>query len=439
MGFLRTREERGERVLTPSVDPSQLQIICQHLERIILPRKEATAAPAAIAEISEADLGGDDGLNEILGDFYRREIEEFSPEDRNLVRSLCENGLISKSNRRLSLEEGEIQSNFGVSSQLLDELVSRRLVRAEPRVGSVYYELAHDTLVAPILAYRNERVTAEETAAEDSARASLLTKWAFRFGLANIVLFGLIGGIATAMSLLAIRTPPLPRKGLWKPRLALLISYLWLALYSAALFDGAYDSEGRFFKAGWYVAVVLQTSLGAMIGIAWPVQRAPTRRSVWVVTSGILALAFAVVGLIGVLKSNEAPIGTLGVGTTASIFDVSIGQCFDDPGAGEIVDVELLACSTPHDVEVYAFATLTGLSGTFPGRDALFEELADVCVQSFQPYVGRDYRSSIYDYLMIIPTEGSWDMGDRVGTCLIALEEDGIRVKVTGSARDSGQ
>ena len=32
--FLRTKEERGKEVLTSSIDPSQLQIICQHIERV---------------------------------------------------------------------------------------------------------------------------------------------------------------------------------------------------------------------------------------------------------------------------------------------------------------------------------------------------------------------------------------------------------------------
>ena len=153
--FLRTKEERGKEVLTPSIDPSQLQIICQHIERVILPAKAAT--DDAVVEITAQDLGGKQGLDRIVGDFYRREIEDFPRRQRSSLRKLCEAGLISQSGRRLSLEEGEIFEAYHVDRATLADLVDRRLLRSEPRVGSVYYELAHDTLTAPILAYRDEK------------------------------------------------------------------------------------------------------------------------------------------------------------------------------------------------------------------------------------------------------------------------------------------
>jgi hypothetical protein len=155
LDFLGTREERGRPVPTKSIDPCQLQIICQHIERAILPGKPAAPDPEAVAEIAEEDLGGRAGLERILRDFYRRELMSFPSRQRKLVRHLCESGLINQNGRRLSLEEGEIADKFDLPTAMLDELVSRRLLRAEPRVGSVYYELAHDSLAAPILAYRD--------------------------------------------------------------------------------------------------------------------------------------------------------------------------------------------------------------------------------------------------------------------------------------------
>jgi len=153
--FLRTRDERGTTVLTDSIDPSQLQIICQHVERSILPGKAPNAD--GVIEITENDLGGQDGLRRIVGDFYRHVLETFDARDRRSLRRLCETGFISQSGRRLSLEEGEITSHFDVSRDTLRELVDLRLLRSEPRLGSVYYELAHDTLTGPILAYRDAR------------------------------------------------------------------------------------------------------------------------------------------------------------------------------------------------------------------------------------------------------------------------------------------
>jgi Novel STAND NTPase 1 len=151
--FLRTKDERGKAVVTDAIDPSQLQIICQHVERSILPGK--SAGPDGVVEITEGDLGGQEGLRRIVGDFYRRVLEEFQPKERKAIRHLCETGLISQTGRRLSQEEGEIYNHFDVSSDTLRQLVDLRLLRSEPRVGSVYYELAHDTLTGPILSYRD--------------------------------------------------------------------------------------------------------------------------------------------------------------------------------------------------------------------------------------------------------------------------------------------
>ena len=156
LDFLRTKTERDTVVRSDTVDPSQLQIVCQYVERAILPSK-GVPLPGQILEIDEGDLGGRRGLDRILGDFYRRTIQSFDGSQQKAVRQLCERGLINPAGRRLSLEEGEIRDAFDVSPVMLHRLVDERLLRADPRVGSVYYELAHDTLVGPILAFGDEQ------------------------------------------------------------------------------------------------------------------------------------------------------------------------------------------------------------------------------------------------------------------------------------------
>jgi Novel STAND NTPase 1 len=163
LNFLRTREVRGRPALTRSIDPSQLQIICQHIERSIVRNKNGESDSDSDIQISEHDIGDREGLERILRDFYRNELGEFSAKDRPLVRQLCEVGLINQQGRRLSLEEDQICAEFGLTKTTLEKLVDRRLLRAEPRVGSVYYELAHDTLTAPIIAYRDETRSARRT------------------------------------------------------------------------------------------------------------------------------------------------------------------------------------------------------------------------------------------------------------------------------------
>ena len=103
-------------------------------------------------------LGKDAGLKATLASFCERQIAALpAARSRPAVRRLCEYGLISVTGRRLSLEEGEIQLRYTVARETLAKLVELRLLRADTRVGSIYYELSHDTLVQPILEWRRRR------------------------------------------------------------------------------------------------------------------------------------------------------------------------------------------------------------------------------------------------------------------------------------------
>jgi len=158
--FLRSRQERGRTVTSRFAEPPQLQIICEHIERTILPGKRSPDEPDSVVEITDADLGGQDGLQRILRDFYRTKLQMFTRQDRHRVRELCETGLITPSRRRLSLEQESIEQQFHVSKATLDKLVEHRVLRVETRLDSSYYELAHDTMVPPILAYRESAAAA---------------------------------------------------------------------------------------------------------------------------------------------------------------------------------------------------------------------------------------------------------------------------------------
>jgi hypothetical protein len=139
-----------------SIDPSQLQIVCQYVERTIVPRK--AGAGAGPVRIDAADLEGRAGLDQVLSRFYRRTIESLPGDQAHRAEALCEQGLINREGRRLSLEQGQIVDEYGVTLVTLQALVDGRLLRADPRVGSVYYELAHDTLVPAIRADREARL-----------------------------------------------------------------------------------------------------------------------------------------------------------------------------------------------------------------------------------------------------------------------------------------
>jgi tetratricopeptide (TPR) repeat protein len=161
LDFLCKRMERGIIKMTDEVESFQLQLLCRHIEDMA--RERVKKKPGEII-VKKKELGGEAGMQRVLQRFYDDLVEKVgTAAEKERVRKLCEEGLISITDRRLSLEEEEITRRFKISKVLLQELVNRRLLRAEPRVGSVYYELSHDTLVTPIRESQKRRIPQKES------------------------------------------------------------------------------------------------------------------------------------------------------------------------------------------------------------------------------------------------------------------------------------
>jgi tetratricopeptide (TPR) repeat protein len=151
LNFLSKRQEREETIISNEVEPFQLQLLCSHLEEKLNKDSEETI-------VTEKVLGGEAAMQQVLEGFYDRQLKNIdSLWKRKRISRLCEKGLVSLKDRRLSLELGEIEQKYKVSEEELNQFVNSRLLRAEPRVGSVYYELSHDTLVKPIRQAQQKR------------------------------------------------------------------------------------------------------------------------------------------------------------------------------------------------------------------------------------------------------------------------------------------
>lgn len=140
------------------VESFQLQVICQYAENCIIRDKKKT--------ITREDLGE---ISDIFENYYENLINQLPTEDaRTQARQFIEEGLILEGEEiRLSLHEGQVQRDFGLSEDLLQQLVNTRLVRREPSSrGGVIYELSHDTLIKPILKSRSKRLLADMEAEE---------------------------------------------------------------------------------------------------------------------------------------------------------------------------------------------------------------------------------------------------------------------------------
>jgi hypothetical protein len=152
------------------VESFQLQAVCQAMEeRIIHPvegsvRAAHPGAPQRPGEllITPAFYGHRSGLGQILEEFYQKRLAELPEGWRKPAALLIELALINENNRRRSVDQSELLAQPDVTPQLLRALEDKRLVRKEPRLDTFYYEISHDTLLAPILKFRKERLDTEE-------------------------------------------------------------------------------------------------------------------------------------------------------------------------------------------------------------------------------------------------------------------------------------
>lgn len=122
------------------------------------------------------------------------------------------------------------------------------------------------------------------------------------------------------------------------------------------------------------------------------------------------------------------------------IFEIRPGDCYDDGTSDieteyrEFSDLYVVPCANPHDNEIFAIFELD--IDTYPGREALYDIAYDKCIQRFEDFVGRDFKSSSLDVDTFWPTETSWtQFSDREVVCAV-YDIDGA--KMSGTAKGSG-
>ncbi|MEO1259688.1 MAG: hypothetical protein AAFZ15_12865 [Bacteroidota bacterium] len=146
---------------TEHVESFQLQILCQAAEQRVINDR--------IATIEASHLGDPRVLFE---EYYLRQIARLPEEMQLPARRFVEEGLIyEKEERRLSIDESQAMSRFGLTEALTRKLTATHLVRRQSSpLGGHTYELSHDTLVAPVLTAKLERTAAERRRKAEAER-----------------------------------------------------------------------------------------------------------------------------------------------------------------------------------------------------------------------------------------------------------------------------
>ena len=140
------------------VETTQLQIVCQKLESIAMEKQQAGKLPEAF-ELTPGDLPDFKG---IFLKFYEDTIAKLPANQQTAARLLIEDGLI-RNKQRISLDKNICTDDYHLTEVTLNQLVEHHLLRSEQNTTKGYnYELAHDTLVAPIQDAADKRHEAEE-------------------------------------------------------------------------------------------------------------------------------------------------------------------------------------------------------------------------------------------------------------------------------------
>ena len=130
------------------IEPLTLQLVCQRAE-VLASERASAAAPHPTLTIE--DFGRLPGLEEARRPLLPHELQKLpAGTTRTRAQQMIEHGLLDPTGKRLMLEEDQIKRLYGLDRSVLDGLAESRLLRREPRNGSVFYEISHDRLTEVI-------------------------------------------------------------------------------------------------------------------------------------------------------------------------------------------------------------------------------------------------------------------------------------------------
>ncbi|MDF1596787.1 MAG: septum formation family protein [Acidimicrobiia bacterium] len=157
-----------------------------------------------------------------------------------------------------------------------------------------------------------------------------------------------------------------------------------------------------------------------------PVSTQPGRSRNWLGSIGVrIALGLLIFGGISawnaVSSADRDDTGAIVEAGDVAANELAVGDCLLDPGEDVFEEVRGVACSEPHDFEVYHLATVSSLS--YPS-DTEFEDAAvQHCLPVFDMYTGESYETSDLWIGYFVPDSTAWSAGDRIMQCYLYLPD----------------
>lgn len=143
------------------------------------------------------------------------------------------------------------------------------------------------------------------------------------------------------------------------------------------------------------------------------------------------ALAAAALCLSGCVLGTGAPPSATPAptSTTTPLTSVEAGECFDPatPDAVTLVD-----CAGRHRYEV--FATLLVPDAEYPAGTLKDSSVAR-CQDAFADFIGVEFAASRIRLRVVMPSEDTWDEGDREVLCIVGDPSGSTTGTLANSAR----
>jgi hypothetical protein len=111
----------------------------------------------------------------------------------------------------------------------------------------------------------------------------------------------------------------------------------------------------------------------------------------------------------------------------AAVFSLRPGDCIDT-GAGVVFT--RVACSTPHDAEVFATFSLTGSS--WPGTAAVQQDAGNGCAARLSGYLNPALATAALAQAYVYPDQSAWQANERTVICEVSSSTG----QLTGSVRN---
>lgn len=119
------------------------------------------------------------------------------------------------------------------------------------------------------------------------------------------------------------------------------------------------------------------------------------------------------------------------IGLSPEMHDsLAIGDCFND------YQDATTDCALPHDNEVFSLVQHpAGTAVGFPGDEELSGLADELCLESYEGYVGTSYDRSELWAMFYWPSQLGWEQGQRTIVCAVTADPGQLEGSVKGSGR----